>query len=117
MAHAARTGEERRRAVALAQHPRENEGLSIAEIANRLRRSPATVNGYFSRPPATRPTRSNAATRRVSIAAHPTSARNGKGDAYHKTCHPDAIQAKQTRTRARRDAGLATARRHPTILV
>jgi hypothetical protein len=34
---------ERRRAVALARHFREVEGLSIAQIADRLGRSPATI--------------------------------------------------------------------------
>jgi transcriptional regulator with XRE-family HTH domain len=38
---------ERRRAVALARHFREAEGLSIAQIAHRLGRSPATVKAYF----------------------------------------------------------------------
>jgi len=38
---------ERRRAVALAMDHREAEGLSIAEIAARLGRSPATIKGYF----------------------------------------------------------------------
>jgi Homeodomain-like domain len=38
---------ERRRAVALARHFREAEGLSIAEIAARLGRSPATIKAYF----------------------------------------------------------------------
>jgi DNA-binding NarL/FixJ family response regulator len=38
---------ERRRAVALARHYREIEGLSIAEIARRLGRSPATIKAYF----------------------------------------------------------------------
>jgi DNA-binding NarL/FixJ family response regulator len=37
----------RRRAVALARHYREFEGLSIAQIAHRLGRSPATVKAYF----------------------------------------------------------------------
>ena len=41
---------ERRRAVALALHYREAEGLSIAEIAARLGRSPATVKAYFYDP-------------------------------------------------------------------
>jgi transcriptional regulator with XRE-family HTH domain len=41
---------ERRRAVALAQHYREAEGLSIAQIADRLGRSPATVKAYFYDP-------------------------------------------------------------------
>jgi len=38
---------ERRRAVALARHFREGEGLSIGQIADRLGRSPATVKAYF----------------------------------------------------------------------
>jgi Homeodomain-like domain len=38
---------ERRRAVALARHYRESEGLSIRQIADRLGRSPATVKAYF----------------------------------------------------------------------
>jgi hypothetical protein len=36
-----------RRAVALARHFRETEGLSIAQIADRLGRSPATVKADF----------------------------------------------------------------------
>jgi transcriptional regulator with XRE-family HTH domain len=38
---------ERRRAVALARHFREAERLSIAQIADRLGRSPATIKAYF----------------------------------------------------------------------
>jgi DNA-binding NarL/FixJ family response regulator len=41
---------ERRRAVALARHFREEEGLSIAQIAERLDRSPATIKAYFYDP-------------------------------------------------------------------
>jgi DNA-binding NarL/FixJ family response regulator len=41
---------ERRRAVALARHFRETEGLSNAHIADRLGRSPATVTAYFHDP-------------------------------------------------------------------
>jgi hypothetical protein len=41
---------ERQRAVALARHYREAEGLSIAQIAVRLGRAPATVKGYFYDP-------------------------------------------------------------------
>ena len=38
---------ERRRAVALARHFREAEGLLIGQIADRLGRSPATIKAYF----------------------------------------------------------------------
>jgi DNA-binding NarL/FixJ family response regulator len=38
---------ERPRAVALAQHYRHEEGLSIGQIAYRLGRSPATIKAYF----------------------------------------------------------------------
>lgn len=38
---------ERRRAVALARHFREAEGLSVAQIAERLGRSPRTIKAYF----------------------------------------------------------------------
>ena len=54
---------ERRRAVALARHCREAEGMSIAQIAERLGRAPATIKGYFYDPseankrPADSPTR------------------------------------------------------------
>ncbi|MBV9336215.1 MAG: response regulator transcription factor [Solirubrobacterales bacterium] len=41
---------ERRRAVALARHFREAEGLSIAQIAESLGRSPATIKAYFYDP-------------------------------------------------------------------
>ena len=43
--------QERRRAVALARHYRDEEGLSIAEIARRLGRAEATVKAYlYDRP-------------------------------------------------------------------
>ena len=41
---------ERRRPVALARHFREVEVLSIAQLAARLGRSPATIKTYFSDP-------------------------------------------------------------------
>ena len=41
---------ERRRAVAMARHFREAEGLSIGQIADRLGCSPATIKAYFYDP-------------------------------------------------------------------
>jgi len=41
---------ERRRAVALARHYRDNGGLSIRQIADRLGRSPSTIKAYFYDP-------------------------------------------------------------------
>jgi AraC-like DNA-binding protein len=83
--------EERRRAVQLARHYREAEGLSIAQIAQRLGRSPATVKAYFYDPTGEPRLR------------RPTQPRNGKGDAYaHCTnCHPGASAPKWTRERVR----------------
>jgi len=42
--------QERRRAVALARQYRDEEGLSIAEIARRLGRAEATVRAYLYDP-------------------------------------------------------------------
>jgi hypothetical protein len=41
---------ERRRAIAPASHFREAEGFSIAQIADRLGRLPATIKSYFDDP-------------------------------------------------------------------
>jgi AcrR family transcriptional regulator len=41
---------ERRRAVALACHYRDFEGLSIRQIADRRGRSPTTIKAYFYDP-------------------------------------------------------------------
>jgi transposase len=53
MAELARVAE-RKRAVALARHYREVEGLSGKEIARRLGRSHATIRSYFYDPDATK---------------------------------------------------------------
>jgi AraC-like DNA-binding protein len=91
---------ERRRAVALALHFREAEGLSIAQIAERLGRSPATVKAYFYDP--TGETAKAVKARYVGVCrgcGAYTQPRNGKGDAYVycKRCHPGAIQRRWTR--------------------
>ncbi|MGZ6597164.1 MAG: sigma factor-like helix-turn-helix DNA-binding protein [Solirubrobacteraceae bacterium] len=91
---------ERRRAVALARHFREAEGLSIAEIADRLGRSPATVKAYFYDPTGEKARAVKA--RYVGVCrgcGAYTQPRNGKDDAYAycKACHPGAIQRRWTR--------------------
>jgi hypothetical protein len=105
---------ERRRAVALARHFREVEGLSIAQIADRLVRSPATVKAYFYDPTGEKARAVKARYQGVcrGCGAY-TQARNGKGDAYVycKACHPGAIQRRWTRERARCDARLGSALR------
>ena len=74
---------ERRRAVALAHHFREAEGLSIKQIADRLGRSPATVKAYFYDPTGEKARAVKA--RYVGVCrgcGAYTQPRNGKGDAY-----------------------------------
>src|SRR3989440_4306643 len=85
---------ERRRAVALARHFREAEGLSITQIASRLGRSPATIKAYFYDPTGEKARAVKA--RYVGVCrgcGAYTQPRNGKGDAYAycKRCHPGAI--------------------------
>ena len=93
---------ERRRAVALARHYREAEGLSIAQIADRLGRSPATVKAYFYDPTGEKARTVKARYQGVcrGCGAY-TQPRNGKGDAYAycKACHPGAIERRWTRER------------------
>ena len=95
---------ERRRAVALARHYREFEGLSIRQIADRLGRSPATVKAYFYDPRGEKARAVKARYQGVcrGCGAY-TQPRNGKGDAYAycKRCHPGAIAPRWTRERIR----------------
>ncbi|MEO8969393.1 MAG: hypothetical protein ABI355_17425 [Solirubrobacteraceae bacterium] len=93
---------ERRRAVAIARHYREAESLSIAQIADRLGRTPATVKAYFYDPTGEKARAVKA--RYVGVCrgcGAYTQPRNGKGDAYAycKTCHPGAIKRRWTRER------------------
>jgi hypothetical protein len=93
---------ERRRAVALARHFRDAEGLSIAQIADRLGRSPATIKAYFYDPTGAKARAVKA--RYVGVCrgcGTYTQPRNGKGDAYAycKRCHPGAIERRWTQER------------------
>jgi AraC-like DNA-binding protein len=90
---------ERRRAVALARHYRDSEGLSIRQIADRLGRSPATVKAYFYDPTGDKARAVKA--RYVGVCrgcGAYTQPRKGKGDAYAycKRCHPGAIERRWT---------------------
>jgi len=93
---------ERRRAVALARHYREAEGLSIVQIADRLGRSPATIKAYFYDPTGEKARAVKARYQGVcrGCGAY-TQPRNGKGDAYAycKACHSGAIERRWTRER------------------
>src|SRR5205823_7753730 len=91
---------ERHRAVALAWHFRDAEGLSVAQIADRLGRSPATIKAYFYDPTGEKAHAVKA--RYVGLCrtcGAYTQPRNGKGDAdrYCKRRQPGAMQRKGTR--------------------
>jgi hypothetical protein len=93
---------ERQRAAALVRHFREVEGLSIAQIADRPGRSPATVKADFYDPTGEKARAVKA--RYVGVCrgcGAYTQPRNGKGDlyAYCKACHPGAIERRWTRER------------------
>ena len=96
--------EERRRAAPLARHYRDQEALSIAEIARRLGRAPVTVKAYLYDPTGEKArevkSRYRGACRNCGA---PTTARGGKDDAYEfcKRCHPGAITPQWTREQVR----------------
>jgi AraC-like DNA-binding protein len=76
-------------------HYHEAEGLSIAQIADRLQRSPATIKAYFYDPTGEKACAVKALYQGVCRdCGAATQPRNGKGDdayAYCKSCHPGAI--------------------------
>ena len=95
---------ERRRAAALARHYREQESLTIAEIARRLGRAEATVKAYLYDPTGAKAREVKARYQGVCRGCGaPTQARNGKNDAYEycKACHPGAIATRWTAARVR----------------
>ncbi len=95
---------ERRRAAQLARHYRDQEGLSIAQIARRLGRAEATVKAYLYDPTGEKARAVKARYRGVCRGCGaPTAPRNGKGDAYAycKRCHSGAIAPEWTRERVR----------------
>jgi Sigma-70, region 4 len=96
---------ERRRAAQLARHYRDQEGLTIAEIARRLGRAESTVKAYLYDPSGAKAREVKARYRGVCRGCGaPTAPRNGKGDAYAycKRCHPGAIARQWTRERVRK---------------
>jgi hypothetical protein len=96
--------DERRRAARLAHHYRDQEGLTIAEIARRLGRAEATVKAYLYDPTGEKARRVKARYQGACRGCGaPTAARNGKGDAYAycKRCHPGATARRWTRERIR----------------
>ena len=112
---------ERRRAVQLARHYRDQEGLSIAEIARRLGRAEATIKAYLYDPTGDKARAVKARYRGVCRGCGaPTAPRNGKGDAYAycKRCHPGAIApAMDPGTGSRSDARMASALRRCAVLL
>lgn len=69
---------DRERAIALARHLRDNERLTIAQIAERLGRAPSTVAGYFADPDGDRARRYNSKYRgRCERCGAPTSYKPG----------------------------------------
>ena len=90
---------ERRRAAQVARHYRDQENLTIAEIARRLGRAEATIKAYLYDPTGEKAREVKARYRGVCCGCGAvTAARGGKGDAYEfcKGCHPGAIAPTRT---------------------
>jgi AraC-like DNA-binding protein len=95
---------ERRRAAALARHYRDVEQLSIAEIARRLGRAPATVKAYLYDPTGEKGKAVKGRYRGYCrTCGADTSPRNGRGDAheYCWSCRPGAAARSWTHERVR----------------
>jgi hypothetical protein len=95
---------ERRRAAQLARHYSDQEGLTIAEIAQRLGRAEATVKAYLYDPTGVKAREVKERDRGVCRGCGAsTSARKGKGDAYAycNRCRVGAIARRWTRERVR----------------
>jgi AcrR family transcriptional regulator len=95
---------ERRRAVALARHYREAEGMSIAQIAERLGRAPATIKGYFYDPTGEKARAVKARYRGVCRGCGAPTARGtarATPTRIANACHPGAIAPESTRERVR----------------
>ena len=108
---------ERRRAAQLARHYREQEGLTIAEIAQRLGRAEATIKAYLYDPIGEKAREVKARYRGACRSCGaPTAPRNGKGNAYAycRRCHPGAIAPQWTRKQVR-DAMRAWQKRYGTL--
>ena len=111
---------ERRKAAALARHYRDEEGLSIAEIARRLGRAEATVKAYLYDPTGEKARAIKA--RYVGVCrgcGAYTQPRNGKGDVYEysKACRPGAIAPEWTGYRVRDAMRVAGPLRPPPVLL
>ena len=85
----------------LARHYRDEEGLSIAEIARRLGRADATIRPTSTTPPGRRrePSRPATSACAAAAAATPAAKREGRRLRLLQGLHPGAIQARWTRAR------------------
>jgi hypothetical protein len=112
---------ERRRAVALARHLREAEGVSITQIADRLGRSKATIKAYFYDPTGEKARAVKARyvggvsrLRRL----HPAAQRQGRRLPVLQALPPGRDPAEvDAGAGARGDARMASTVRAPTVLI